>query len=54
VVQRVDDWVGKEFAKLEEQISADLEKFTYQELSAMPPVTSRVPLISEVAQRRPR
>jgi len=54
VVQRVNDWVGKEFDKLEKQIYADLEKLTYQELSAMPSVTSRVPLTSEVAQRRPR
>ena len=54
VVQRVGHWVGKEFDKLEKQIYAELEKLTYQELSAMPSVTSRVPLTSEVAQRRPR
>jgi hypothetical protein len=54
IVVRVQEWVTREFDKLQAKIYADLEKLSYAELDGMPSVLGYVPTLAEVGQKRAR
>jgi hypothetical protein len=54
VVVRVQEWVTREFDKLQAKIHADLEKLSYAELDGMPPVVGHVPTLAEAGRKRAR